>query len=64
MAGSCLDLQAANLEKSLDWISGKNTQRAILLFIVRHAAEHFGQSIAYARFAGIVPLWSEDSKKK
>src|SRR6266852_2490809 len=54
----------ADLEKSLDWFGGKNTQRGILLFIVRHAAEHLGQSIAYARFAGIVPPWSEDAKKK
>jgi hypothetical protein len=38
----------ADLEKSLDWFGGKNTQRGILLFIVRHAAEHLGQSIAYA----------------
>ncbi len=48
----------ADLDKSLDWFGGKNTQRGILLFIVRHAAEHLGQSIAYARFAGIVPPWS------
>jgi len=54
----------ADLDKSLDWFGGKNTQRGILLFIVRHAAEHLGQSIAYARFAGIVPPWSEDAKKK
>ena len=54
----------ANLEKSLDWFGGKNTERGILLFIVRHAAEHLGQSIAYARFAGIVPPWTEDMQKK
>jgi uncharacterized damage-inducible protein DinB len=54
----------ADLEKSLDWFGGKNTQRGILLFIVRHAAEHLGQSIAYARIAGVVPPWSEDAKKK
>ena len=53
----------ANLDKSLDWFGGKNTQRGILLFIVRHAAEHLGQSIAYARFAGIVPPWTEDAQK-
>src|SRR5205814_87971 len=53
----------ANLEKSLDWFGGKNTQRGILLFIVRHAAEHLGQSISYARSVGIVPPWTEDSKK-
>ena len=54
----------AGLEKSMDWFGGKNTERGILLFIVRHAAEHLGQSIAYARFAGIVPPWTEDAQKK
>ena len=57
------DMPDANLEKSLDWFGGKNTQRGILLFIVRHAAEHLGQSIAYARFVGIVPPWTEDAQK-
>jgi len=54
----------ADLEKSMDWFGGKNTQRGVLLFIVRHAAEHLGQSIAYARMAGVVPPWTEDAKKK
>jgi uncharacterized damage-inducible protein DinB len=54
----------ADLDKSLDWFGGKNTQRGILLFIVRHAAEHLGQSIAYARIAGITPPWTEDTQKK
>lgn len=54
----------ADLDKSMDWFGGKNTERGILLFIVRHAAEHLGQSIAYARFAGIVPPWTEDAQKK
>jgi len=54
----------ADLDKTLDWFGGKNTQRGILLFIVRHAAEHLGQSIAYARFAGITPPWTEDLQKK
>jgi uncharacterized damage-inducible protein DinB len=54
----------ADLEKSLDWFGGKNTERGILLFVVRHAAEHLGQSIAYARFAGITPPWTEDMQKK
>ena len=53
----------ADLDKSMDWFGGKNTQRGILLFIVRHAAEHLGQSIAYARFVSIVPPWTEDMKK-
>ena len=54
----------ADLEKSMDWFGGKNTQRGVLLFIVRHAAEHLGQSIAYTRMAGVVPPWTEDAKKK
>jgi len=54
----------SDLEKSMDWFGGKNTERGILLFIVRHAAEHLGQSIAYARFVGVVPPWTEDAQKK
>ena len=54
----------ADLDKSLDWFGGKNTQRGILLFIVRHGAEHLGQSIAYARFVGVTPPWTEDAQKK
>jgi uncharacterized damage-inducible protein DinB len=54
----------ADLEKSMDWFGGKNTERGILLFIVRHAAEHLGQSIAYARFVNITPPWTEDMQKK
>jgi uncharacterized damage-inducible protein DinB len=54
----------ANLDKSLDWFGGKNTQRGILLFVTRHAAEHLGQSIAYARSIGVVPPWTEDAQKQ
>jgi uncharacterized damage-inducible protein DinB len=54
----------ADLDKSLDWFGGKNTQRGILLFVVRHTAEHLGQAIAYARMIGVVPPWTEDMQKK
>lgn len=54
----------ADLEKSMDWFGGKNTERGILLFIVRHTAEHLGQSIAYARIVGVVPPWTEDVKRE
>jgi len=54
----------ADLDKSLDWFGGKNTERGVLLFITRHAAEHLGQSIAYARFVGVVPPWTEDMQKQ
>jgi len=53
----------SDLEKSLDWFGGKNTERGILLFIVRHTAEHLGQSIAYARMVGVVPPWTGDFQK-
>jgi uncharacterized damage-inducible protein DinB len=54
----------ADLEKSMDWFGGKITERGILLFIVRHAAEHLGQSIAYARQIGVTPPWTEDAQRK
>jgi uncharacterized damage-inducible protein DinB len=54
----------ADLQKSLDWFGGKNTERGVLLFATRHAAEHLGQSIAYARFMGVVPPWTEDAQKQ
>ncbi len=54
----------ADLEKQLDWFGGKNTERGILLFIMRHLGEHLGQSIAYARMNGVVPPWTEDQQKQ
>ena len=54
----------ADLDKSLDWFGGKNTERGILLFMTRHTAEHLGQSIAYARFIGVVPPWTEDQQRQ
>jgi len=54
----------SDLDKSMDWFGGKNTERGVLLFIVRHGAEHLGQSIAYARMIGVVPPWTEDARKK
>jgi uncharacterized damage-inducible protein DinB len=54
----------ADLEKSLDWFGGKNTERGILLFITRHMAEHLGQSIAYARSLGVTPPWTEDAQRQ
>lgn len=53
----------ADLDKSLDWFGGKNTERGVLLFIVRHGAEHLGQSIVYARMVGVVPPWTADTQK-
>jgi hypothetical protein len=52
----------ADLEKAD--CSAEKHARGILLFIVCHASEHLGQSIAHARFAGITPPWTEDMQKK
>jgi uncharacterized damage-inducible protein DinB len=40
-----MKMSDADLDKSMDWFGGKNTERGILLFMVRHTAEHLGQSI-------------------
>jgi uncharacterized damage-inducible protein DinB len=53
-----------DLEKSMDWFGGKNTERGILLFMTRHTAEHLGQSVAYARSIGVVPPWTEDQQRQ
>jgi uncharacterized damage-inducible protein DinB len=58
------DMPDANLEKTMDWLGGKTTQRGVLLYIVPHIAEHLGQAIAYARINGVVPPWSEDPPNK
>jgi hypothetical protein len=39
------------------------TVDGMYLRIIVHANEHMGQLIAYARFNGIVPPWSEGSGK-
>ncbi len=45
-------------------IEGRDaTVDGMYLRIIVHANEHMGQLVAYARMNGIVPPWSEDSKK-
>jgi uncharacterized damage-inducible protein DinB len=58
------DMPDADLEKSMDWLGGKITERGVLLYIVPHIGEHLGQSIAYARMIGVVPPWSQDPPNK
>lgn len=65
MREAVIRMPDADLDKQLDWFGGsKNTERGILLFIMRHMGEHLGQSIAYARMNGIVPPWTEDQQKQ
>jgi uncharacterized damage-inducible protein DinB len=51
------------VDKQIDWFGGKNTYRGVLLFILRHNAEHLGQEIAYARINGVVPPWTEEQQR-
>jgi uncharacterized damage-inducible protein DinB len=65
MREAALYMSDADLEKQVDWLEGKkNTNRGVMLFILRHAAEHLGQSIAYARINGIVPPWTEEQQQQ
>ncbi len=37
---------------------GEMSKRSLMLLVMRHADEHLGQSIAYARMNGVTPPWS------
>ena len=65
MRAAALKASDADADKTMPWFGGSTiTQRAFLVFIVRHAGEHLGQSIAYARVNGIVPPWTEDAQRQ
>jgi uncharacterized damage-inducible protein DinB len=65
MREAALNMSDTDLEKQVDWLEGKkNTNRGVMVFILRHAAEHLGQSIAYARINGIVPPWNEEQQQQ
>lgn len=65
MREAVLNMSDSDLGKQLDWLEGKkNTYRGVMVFILRHAAEHLGQSIAYARINGIVPPWTEEQQQQ
>jgi len=65
MRSGVLKASDADAEKTMPWFTGSPiTQRAFLVFVVRHAGERLGQSIAYARMNGIVPPWTEDAQRQ
>ena len=51
-------LSDADLEKTVKIFGKDGTAREVVLIVATHAHEHLGQSIAYARMAGITPPWS------
>lgn len=62
MRQGVVNMPDSDVEKQVDWFGAKNTYRGILLFILRHNAEHLGQAIAYARMNGVVPPWTEEQQ--
>jgi uncharacterized damage-inducible protein DinB len=48
-----------DLEREIEVFGAKRSLRAVFLIIAGHSHEHLGQSIAYARGAGVVPPWSQ-----
>ena len=62
MRQAVLNMPDSDVEKQVDWFGAKSTYRGVMLFIIRHNAEHLGQSIAYARMIGIVPPWTEEQQ--
>jgi len=65
MRGAAIKASDADADKTMPWFGGRTiTQRGFFLFVTRHAGEHLGQSIAYARMNGIVPPWTEDAQRQ
>lgn len=62
MRQAVISMPDSEVEKQLDWFGAKNTYRGVMLFIIRHMAEHLGQSIAYARMNGVVPPWTAETQ--
>jgi len=65
MRAAAIKASDADADKTMPWFGGSTiTQRAFLVFVVRHAGEHLGQAIAYARVNGVVPPWTEDAQRQ
>ncbi len=49
----------ADRAKAVKFFGGDTTVDGVLLRLLVHNHEHMGQSIGYARMAGVVPPWSQ-----
>jgi uncharacterized damage-inducible protein DinB len=63
MRQAVLNMPDSDVER-LDWFGAKSTYRGVMLFVIRHGAEHLGQSIAYARMNGVIPPWTEEQQQQ
>jgi uncharacterized damage-inducible protein DinB len=59
-----LAIKDSELDKEIKTPRGQTTIRGSFFLISGHYGEHLGQSIAYARFVGIVPPWTEERQKQ
>lgn len=57
--GSLPDADLERIVQGSTW-----TFRKTLMFQLRHASEHLGQLIAYARVNGVVPPWTEERMRQ
>ena len=46
------------LNSKINFFGNEMSVRTVMMIMLNHAHEHFGQSIAYARTNGVVPPWS------
>ncbi len=53
-----LAIEDADLDTQIDMFGNKISKRAGLMVMSSHSHEHLGQSIAYARMAGVTPPWT------
>lgn len=61
--GAILAIKDSELDKEIKTPRGQSTIRGAFFLISGHYGEHLGQSIAYARMAGIVPPWTEERQE-
>jgi uncharacterized damage-inducible protein DinB len=63
--GAYLNVAEADLDKTAPWLGGRAASfREIMFFLASHTHEHLGQSIAYARMAGVTPPWTEEAQQR
>jgi len=54
-----------DLDKKVKWVDNTDiTYRGVMIIILEHLGEHFGQSVAYARVNGVVPPWTEEMMRQ
>lgn len=53
-------LPAADLDRTVKLFGADSSVRNVLFVLALHISEHLGQSIAYARSAGVVPPWTAE----